>query len=490
MAEKEATSYEVVTTPKDEVDVKQVDEEVARAPVEGCSVLFMVLLCAPKMAMNMAWAAQWAALGPLLEILLPSSWVQVVQLVGPTTGLIVAPTVGVLCDACTSKYGRRRPYLFWGAITSALCWLIMMHTVDIGEALGDTSVADINRYIKADQPDKISRRWTTFFTVLCYVWMDITCNITQVPAGLIIADFAGDRQVTAASIGGAYSIAGSFAVSGYILFFGPAHESIKSFMTMLIVIMLVTTMAVCFFVKETPYVPAVARSKTQEIKDAFVAVWTGIRLLPYTLAVYAVIFVLIQYGWTAYTGAKGQFFGIVVKGGKSEGADKCGDNCDDKQTAFNDGVRLASGTTDTILNCVSLLFLAILPFLVRKFGAKRVLTYSIIPQTLLIAMAFCKVVWIDMLIIVMCCATQSALSSLVMPTIIHVIGHGADNNLGLFAGAFNSANCLGQFLNFIFSSILVKSSMGYALPVLVGGLLTFIALVIAFFKLDLKMHSM
>ncbi|EQC37364.1 hypothetical protein SDRG_05581 [Saprolegnia diclina VS20] len=487
------TDYEVVTTPKDLNDAeKQVDEENAAAPVEGCSILFMVLLCAPKMAMNMAWAAQWAALSPLLEILLDSSWVQVVQLVGPTTGLLVAPTVGVLCDNCTSKYGRRRPYLFWGAVTSALCWLIMMHTVDIGEALGDTKSTQFTEYNTKGVP--ISRKWTTVFTVLCYIWMDITCNVTQVPAGLIIADFAGDRQVTAASIGGAYSIAGSFAVSGYILFFGAAHESIKSFMTMLIVIMLVTTMSVCFFVKETPYVPTVATNKKEEIRAAFSAVWTGIKLLPSLLKVYAVMFVLIQYGWTAYTGAKGQFFGIVVKGGSSEGADKCGHDglaaCTEAQQNFNDGVRLASGTTDTILNCVSLLFLAILPFLVRKFGAKRVLTYAIIPQTLLIAMAFSKIVWLDMLIIVMCCATQSALSSLVMPTIIHVIGLGANNNLGLFAGAFNSANCLGQFLNFALSSVLVKSSMGYALPVLVGGILSALAFFLAFFKLELKMHSM
>ncbi|OQS01927.1 Glycoside-Pentoside-Hexuronide (GPH):Cation Symporter Family [Thraustotheca clavata] len=488
------TDYNVVTTPVDDM-VKPVDEEIAeQVYVEGCSIPFMFLLCAPKMAMNMAWAAQWAALGPLLEILLKSHWVQLVQLVGPTTGLLVAPTIGVLSDNCSSKWGRRRPYLFWGAIASALCWLIMMHTVDIGEALGDTKSADITKNIIEKKEHLTSRKWTTFFTVLCYIWMDITCNVTQVPAGLIIADFAGDRQVTAASIGGAYSIAGSFAVSGYILFFGAAHESIKSFMTMLIVIMLVTTMSVSFFVKETLYVPTVQRSKSKEIKEAFSAVWTGIRMLPYTLAVYAVIFVLIQYGWTAYTGAKGQFFGIVVKGGESDGADKCGrDNlpdCTDKQTRFNDGVRIASGSTDTILNCVSLVFLSILPFLVRKFGAKRVLTISIIPQTLLILMAFSKIIALDMAIIVCCCATQSALSSLVMPTIIHVVGHGTDNNLGLFSGAFNSANCLGQFLNFGFSSILVQSSMGYALPVLVGGILSAVAFFIALFKLDFKMHSL
>ncbi|OQS03501.1 Glycoside-Pentoside-Hexuronide (GPH):Cation Symporter Family, partial [Thraustotheca clavata] len=461
--------------------------------VESCSILFMILLCAPKMAMNMAWAAQWAALGPLLQILLPSSWVQVVQIVGPTSGLLVAPTIGVLSDACTSKYGRRRPYLFWGAITSAMCWLIMMHAVDIGEALGDTKAAQINQYINDKTEYKIHRTWTTVFTVICYVWMDITCNITQVPASLIIADFAGHRQVTAASVGQAYSIAGSFAVSGYILFFGPAHKSIKAFISMLIVIMLVTTMSVCLFVKEKQYVQVVARHKGAEIKAAFVAVWTGIRKLPRTLAYYAVCFVLIQYGFTAYNGAKGQFFGLVVKNGSADGADKCGGDlapCTQAQDDFNDGVRLASGTTDTIYNCVSLVFLVCLPYLVRKFGAKAVITATTIPQVLLIVMAFCKNIPVDMIIVIACCMTQNTIFSLQIPTIMHVVGHGTENQLGLFAGAFNSANCLGQFLNFIFASILVTSSMGYALPVLVGGILSSLAFVVAFFFLDLKMNSM
>ncbi|OQR97552.1 Glycoside-Pentoside-Hexuronide (GPH):Cation Symporter Family [Achlya hypogyna] len=482
--------YEAVATPHDKDLEKNVEEPTVEPEEEGCSLLFMLLLCAPKMAMNMAWAAQWAALGPLLQILLSSSWVQVVQLVGPTTGLLVAPTIGVLSDACTSKYGRRRPYIFVGAITSAICWLVMMHTVDIGEALGDTKTAEINAYVNADQEDKITRKWTTFFTVICYIWMDITVNLTQVPVNLIMADFAGKRQVTAASIGGAYSIAGSFAVSGYILFFGAAHKTIKSFMTMLIVIMLVTTMAVVIFVKEKQYVPVVARNKSAEIKAAFAAVWTGIRLLPYTLAVYGICFVLMQYGYTAYNGAKGQFFGLVVKDGLATGADKCGDHCTKRQTDYNDGVQLASGTTDTMYNCGSLIFLAVLPHLVRKFGAKNVITFATIPQVLLILMAFCKNVPIDIIIVVACGITQNTINTLQIPTIMHIVGHGADNNLGLFAGAFNSANCLGQFLNFALSSVLVKSSMGYALPVLVGGILTLIALVIAFLKLDLKMYAM
>ncbi|KAH9124787.1 hypothetical protein LEN26_008675 [Aphanomyces euteiches] len=468
-------------TPND-VDYVQKDADgldvVDKSQQEGMSIAMMFLVCCPKMAMNMAWAAQWAALGPLLQVLLSYSSVQGVQIVGPVSGLLVAPFIGVLSDSTTSKYGRRKPWLFWGCITSIMCWAVMMNARDIGDALGDTG--DDNR------------PWTTVFVVLCYVWMDITCNLTQVPVVLLIADLAGNRQVTAASIGQGWSIAGSLVVSGYISFFGPAHKSIKPFMGMLMAIMFVCCMSVCWFVKEEQYIPAVKPDTKQQLKDAFSALYVGLRKLPKVLALYALIFLLLQYGYTAYNGAKGQFFGIRVKDGLATGADTCGTGsnpaCTDRQNAFNDGVRLAGGVTDTIFNLFGWAYLACMPFLVRKIGAKWVIVMACVPQVLLIVMAFCKVVVIDVIIVILTSIPQQTIFALQLPLIVYQIGLAPDNNLGMYAGAFNSANCAGQFLNFALATQLVKTSMTFALPVLVGGILSTVALIIAifFFKLDMK----
>ncbi|KAF0683857.1 Aste57867_24132 [Aphanomyces stellatus] len=443
-------------------------------PHRGCSIPFMVFLAAPKMAMNMAWAAQTAAFGPLLETFLPSWAVQLVQIVGPTTGLLVAPTVGVLSDACTSKYGRRRPFLLFGALTSALCWVVMSYARELGVLLGDRG---------AHQP------WTAFWTVLCYVWMDITVNMTQVPVSLILADFAGPRQVTAAAIGQGYSIAGSFCISGYILVFGPAHESIHPFMGMLVVVMLATALPVCLWAKETPYVGA-TESRCAKLQSAFAAVYTGLRQLPSTLVSFCVCFLLVQYGFTAYNGAKGQFFGLRVNHGVADGANSCGQSCTDGQRAYNQGVRLAGGVTDTIFNAVGLLYLCILPWLVRKCGAKAVLTASILPQALLIGMAFSSIVPLNVALVVLCAITQNTLFAMQIPVIVHVVGHGPENQLGLFAGAFNSANCAGQFLNFVLATLLVQTPMGHALPVLVGGILSLCAIVVVHVTFHINMKSL
>ncbi|KAH9164119.1 hypothetical protein AeNC1_018704, partial [Aphanomyces euteiches] len=404
----------IPATPVDtdyvEKNVEDLDV-VDKSKMEGMSIPMMFLVCCP-----------------LLQVLMSYSSVQGVQIVGPVSGLLVAPFICVLSDTTTSKYGRRKPWLFWGCITSLMCWAVMMNASDIGNALGDT---------------KDDRTWTTVFVVLCYVWMDITCNLTQVPIG--------------------YSIAGSLVVSGYISFFGPAHQSIKPFMGMLMAIMFVTCMSVCYFVKDEQYIPAVKPDTKQQLKDAF-------------SALYCTIFLLLQYGYTAYNGAKGQFFGIRVKDGIATDADTCGKEgnpaCTDRQKAYNDDVQLAGGVTDTVFNLMGWAYLACMPFLVRKIGAKSVIVLASIPQVLLIVMSFCKVVAIDMIIVILTSVSQQTIFALQLPMIVFQIGLAADNNLGMYAGAFNSAQCAGQFLNFALATHLVKTSMTFALPVLIGGILS------------------
>lgn len=47
------------------------------------------------------------------------------NLAGPMTGLLVQPIVGAISDKTISKYGRRRPFFFIGAIVCSICLLAM-----------------------------------------------------------------------------------------------------------------------------------------------------------------------------------------------------------------------------------------------------------------------------------------------------------------------------------------------------------------------------
>ncbi|OQR92918.1 Glycoside-Pentoside-Hexuronide (GPH):Cation Symporter Family [Achlya hypogyna] len=435
----------------------------------------MLLICAPKMAVSMAWSAQWAAFGPLLQTIFVEPWkVQLIQVVGPIAGLLVAPATGVLSDQCSSVYGRRRPFIFYSTFATLLCWCIMMNSRAIGQACGDTAANQIV---------------TGTMLVFCYIWMDVSVNILQASTNLIIADFAGCRQVTGAAIASVYQTLGSLFVSGYIWRFGGAQQSIPCFFLMLILVLLATCVPVCIYAVDAPFVPTTTVPFRQRLYDASLGVYTGVRTLPKQLAVYCLVVALLAYGFIAYNGAKGQYFGLHVFSGDANQANVCGANCTEAQRLYTRGVQMAGGSTDTLFNGVSLAYFACLPYLVRWFGVRRVLLCAIIPQMLLIVVAFCKVVAIDVAIVVLCAVTQGTIYSLQIPVIMHVIGYGEQEGLGLFAGAFNSATCLGQLLNFALSSVLVRTHMQYGLPVLVGGCLSVLAFLVVFKCFVLRMKT-
>ncbi|KAF4046067.1 MFS/sugar transport protein [Phytophthora infestans] len=127
----------------------------------GASFWVLLAVSMPRMAVNMAWAAQWAALSPYLSTMLPNYAVQLTSVIGPIVGIIFGPIVGVLSDRSTSRYGRRRPILEVMGIPSVICWIAMGYTSEIGEALGD-----VGSGVAGQETD---RTWTAVFTVVFYL---------------------------------------------------------------------------------------------------------------------------------------------------------------------------------------------------------------------------------------------------------------------------------------------------------------------------------
>ena len=54
-----------------------------------------------------------------------------IWVVGPLSGLIVQPIIGVIADESKSKWGRRRPFIVVGALLSAVCLLTLGFTKEI-----------------------------------------------------------------------------------------------------------------------------------------------------------------------------------------------------------------------------------------------------------------------------------------------------------------------------------------------------------------------
>ena len=56
---------------------------------------------------------------------------------GPISGFIVQPIVGVVSDFSESKFGRRRPFIFFGTIFCAVGMAMLGNSVILGNLLGD-----------------------------------------------------------------------------------------------------------------------------------------------------------------------------------------------------------------------------------------------------------------------------------------------------------------------------------------------------------------
>jgi solute carrier family 45 protein 1/2/4 len=334
------------------------------------------------------------------------------------------------------------------------------------------------------------RTWTSTITILCYIWMDITVNCVQTPALLLVADHAGDRQTTGAALSQGWSMLGALVVAIYIQAFGPAYNSMHWFMGMLSVFMVVCVGTACIVAKEKPLDRSTMPQLSffEGLKDVCIEIYNGFRTLPKILIVFFVVYFFTCYSNAAYSSNKAQFFGLEVYGGDATYASSCGDTCTDAQKAYNKGVSLAGGLADMMLNVVAFLSAYAVPLEVSKIGAKWTSTLACVPMALMMIVAFTKNVYFDVIIAVISSIPNTQLNAIAMPVIIHLLQ--SDSNIGMQVGTINSVNCVGQILNFCIAASLVETSLGYKLPVFLGGASAFLGFLAGVFFLKIKMYSM
>ncbi|KAK9325373.1 hypothetical protein V1517DRAFT_254286 [Lipomyces orientalis] len=102
------------------------------------------------------------------------SMLSFVWVAGPLSGLIMQPVVGVWSDECTSRYGRRRPFMVIGSVIVGLSLMLMAWTREF-----------VDLFVK-------SERWaptvTIVFAVLSVFAADFSVNAVQACCRAIIVD--------------------------------------------------------------------------------------------------------------------------------------------------------------------------------------------------------------------------------------------------------------------------------------------------------------
>lgn len=111
--------------------------------------LHMPALTVGLLGVQVLWSVEMSYASPyLLQLGLSKSWMAMVFLAGPLSGLIVQPLIGVsvlpplkvsrlirgigvLADASTSRWGRRRPYMLGGSLLCLFAMLLLGYTRSI-----------------------------------------------------------------------------------------------------------------------------------------------------------------------------------------------------------------------------------------------------------------------------------------------------------------------------------------------------------------------
>ncbi|KAL5759564.1 hypothetical protein ACOSQ2_018402 [Xanthoceras sorbifolium] len=152
-----------------------------------CSLITLILSCTVAAGVQFGWALQLSLLTPYIQTLgIEHAFSSFIWLCGPITGLVVQPCVGNWSDKCTSKYGRRRPFILVGSLMISVAVIIIGFSADIGYILGDTK--------ESCSTFKGTRTRAALVFVIGFWMLDLANNTVQGPARALLADLSGPDQ--------------------------------------------------------------------------------------------------------------------------------------------------------------------------------------------------------------------------------------------------------------------------------------------------------
>lgn len=129
--------------------------------------------CIGFFGLQFAWQMRIILSGPLTESLGASPLLYgIIWLAGPVTGIVVQPIIGALSDNTFTRFGRRIPYLFFGALFGAIGLILLPKSEFLSGLFG------------ANHPT-----WLALLIAAIFIWIIDACvNAAQGPYRALIPD--------------------------------------------------------------------------------------------------------------------------------------------------------------------------------------------------------------------------------------------------------------------------------------------------------------
>lgn len=216
------------------------------------------------------------------------------MLVGKICDAITDPTVGYLSDRTRSRWGRRRPWMFWGAIFLFFT-MILQYT---------------NPHIE-------SQVWLFIYMAVAYCLLTTAFTMVNIPYGSLTPELTPDfdERTTLNAFRMSFAVVGTFIGAGLVLKIAGAFSSQDTGYTAMAAVMgavmLGTSFITVFTVKEPPR----AQSEASEQQGIIRTYAAAFRNRPFVLALTA--FALHIGGTAVIQGALIYYFKYIYGGSAS-----------------------------------------------------------------------------------------------------------------------------------------------------------------------------
>ena len=137
------------------------------------SSLQLLNFCIGFFGLQFAWQMRIILSGPLTESLGASPLLYgLIWLAGPVTGIVVQPIIGALSDNTFTRFGRRLPYLFFGALFGAIGLILLPKSEFLSGLFGQNHPT-----------------WLALLIAAIFIWVIDACvNAAQGPYRALIPD--------------------------------------------------------------------------------------------------------------------------------------------------------------------------------------------------------------------------------------------------------------------------------------------------------------
>jgi len=259
----------------------------------------LTLVALPQLGVQVMWCFIGPNAAPYMGHLgVGPSLATLNNVAGPITGFFTGPIVGAWSDRLTSKWGRRRPIILGGLIST---WIAGM-------------LFSASEHLFADTAAKIG------FAVPMYWVMDVTINILQTPHRALVSDLATvEQQVPMQVVFVVIMSIGNFLGYSIMQIYAIPVEHMLKLMAMICALNTLCIGVQFAVAKEVPLKRAESAGKG--CCAPVLSVVSSIRGMPCLLYHLAFVQCLVWIGNTAWTYYSSQWFADSVYEGDQHAAD-------------------------------------------------------------------------------------------------------------------------------------------------------------------------